>query len=123
MKQHSSRFLTLVAHSKKRITAITPLSLHEKIANKESFCLIDVREDHEWVTGHIAGAIHKSKGIIERDIEKEIPDTQTAIVLYCSGGFRSILVADSLQQMGYRQVYSLDSGLSGWVESGYTIEK
>ena len=121
MKQHSTRFLTLVAESKKRINEITPQTLKEKINQHESFSLIDVREDHEWSSGYIPTAIHISKGIIERDIEKKIPDPQTQIVVYCSGGFRCALVADSLQNMGYTQVYSLENGLQGWIDAGYSI--
>ncbi|MCL9684356.1 rhodanese-like domain-containing protein [Legionella maioricensis] len=123
MKQHSSRFLTLVDESKKRIKEITPQALKDKMDQQEPFALIDVREDNEWPTGHIPTAIHMSKGIIERDIEKAIPDNHTPIVVYCSGGFRCALVADSLQQMGYSQVYSLESGLRGWLDAGYEIKK
>lgn len=123
MKQHSSRFLTLVDESKKRIKEITPQILKDKIDHQEHFSLIDVREDNEWPTGHIPTAIHLSKGIIERDIEKTIPDTQTPIIVYCSGGFRCALVADTLQNMGYSQVYSLRSGLQGWLDAGFEIKK
>ena len=123
MKQHSIQFLTLVNESKKRIKEITPQALKHKIDHQEHFSLIDVREDHEWSTGHIPTAIHIGKGIIERDIEKTISDAQTQIVVYCSGGFRCALVADSLQRMGYSQVYSLDSGLQGWLDAGYSIKK
>ncbi len=123
MKQHSSRFLTLVNESKKRIKEISPQKLKEKIDSEEHFSLIDVREDDEWPTGHIPKAIHISKGVIERDIEKAIPDPHTPIVVYCSGGFRCALVADSLQQMGYSQVYSLDTGLRGWLDAGYEVKK
>ncbi len=123
MKQHTSRFLTLVAESKKRIKEITPQVLKDKIDNQDPLFLIDVREDYEWSSGHIPTAIHISKGIIERDIEKQIPNPQTSIVVYCSGGFRCALVADSLQNMGYTQVSSLESGLQGWIEAGYDIKK
>ena len=123
MKQHSSRFLAVVAESKKRIEEITPQVLKEKIDHHEPLSLIDVREDNEWSTGHIPTAIHLSKGIIERDIEKTIPDIQTPIVVYCSGGFRCALVADTLQNMGYKHVYSLGTGMQGWVDAGFGLEK
>jgi rhodanese-related sulfurtransferase len=123
MKQHSSRFLSVVEESKKHIKEITAPTLKEKIDHNEPIVLIDVREDHEWSTGYIPTATHMSKGIIERDIEKNIPDVQTQIVVYCSGGFRSALVANSLQNMGYSQVYSLLSGLQGWIDTGYSIKK
>lgn len=123
MKQHSPQFLSLVAESKKRIKEITAPMLHDKINHQESFHLIDVREDHEWSSGHIPTAIHLSKGVIERDIEKEIPNPSAQIVVYCSGGFRSVLVANSLQNMGYTHVYSLESGMQGWIDTGYSITK
>lgn len=121
MKQHSPGFLKLVTSAKKRIKEITPLSLKEKLDQHELLSLIDVREDHEWALGHLPTAIHISKGIIERDIEKTIPDHQAPIVVYCSGGFRCALVADSLQNMGYTDVYSLDTGSQGWIDAGYSL--
>lgn len=119
MKQHSPGFLALVTASKKRIKEITSGELKSKMGSHEPLCLIDVREDHEWISGHIPSAIHIGKGIIERDIEKKIPDLRTQIVVYCSGGLRCALVADSLQTMGYSQVLSLDKGMQGWVDAGY----
>ncbi len=123
MKKHSPRFLTLVTESKKRIKEITPQTLKEKIDQHHIFSLIDVREDNEWLAGYIPTAIHISKGIIERDIEKKIPDPSECIVVYCSGGFRCALVADSLQNMGYTNVYSLNTGSQGWIDMGYCLEK
>ena len=123
MKQHSARFLSLVAASKTRITELSPKKLKDKLDNRIPLCLIDVREDSEWTSGHIPDAIHLSKGIIERDIEKQVPDADTQIVVYCSGGFRCALVAESLQNMGYTEVYSLDTGLQGWIDQGFSIEK
>lgn len=123
MKQHGQGFLTLVTEAKKRIKEINPHELKEKLDQHESMHLIDVREDHEWGTGNIPGAMHLGKGIIERDIEKAIPDRTQQIVVYCSGGFRCALVADSLQQMGYAQVYSLDTGLQGWIDADYPVEQ
>lgn len=124
MKQHSPRFLRLVTESKKRIKEISPQALKEKIDSHEPLCLIDVREDSEWASSeHIPSAIHLGKGVIERDIEKQFPDSSTTIVVYCSGGFRCALVANALQDMGYTQVSSLESGLQGWVDAGFTTER
>ena len=85
----------------------------------ESIVLIDVREESEFAAGHIPGAIHVSKGVIERDIETVVPDPNTEILLYCGGGFRSALSADNLQRMGYQNVVSVDGGWRGWTESQY----
>ncbi len=123
MKQHSPRFLKFTQDVKNRIQEITPQVLKTKLDHSKSLCIIDVREESEWPTGHIPGAIHLSRGIIERDIEKKIPDISTSIVVYCSGGLRCALVADSLQQMGYTQVSSLNGGLSAWTAAGYPVEK
>lgn len=121
MKQHSNNFLELVTEAKKHIKEISAVALNGMLEDGKTFHLIDVREDDEWLTGHISTAIHLSKGVIERDIEKTIPNQNDEIVVYCSGGFRSALVAWNLQNMGYKNVASLNGGLRGWVESGYTI--
>ncbi|MBA2711199.1 MAG: sulfurtransferase [Tatlockia sp.] len=123
MKQHSPQFLKLVNKAKESINEITSQMLKKKIEQQESFFLIDVREESEWAGGHIATAIHLGKGIIERDIEKTITDPESQIVIYCSGGFRSALVANSLGKMGYTQVYSLQTGSQGWLDAGYGLIK
>jgi rhodanese-related sulfurtransferase len=97
--------------------------LKKRLDAKEDFRLIDVREDHEWAAGHIPGAIHLCKGIIERDIESQIPDREAEILLYCGGGYRSALVADNLQKMGYKRVVSVDGGWRGWNAAGFPVEK
>ncbi|PYU94195.1 MAG: sulfurtransferase, partial [Acidobacteria bacterium] len=88
----------------------------------DKFYLVDVREESEWARGRLPGALHLSKGVIERDIEKAIPDKSRPIVLYCGGGFRSALVADNLQKMGYTSVISMDGGWRAWTEAGYPTE-
>lgn len=121
MKKHSSGFLKLVSEAKKNISEITPGELKKKIDSHQPFHLIDVREESEWASGHIPTAIHLSKGVIERDIEKKFPDLKTPLVVYCSGGFRCALVAESLQKMGYTDVSSLESGSQGWIDAGYFL--
>ena len=123
MKQHSPQFLHLVTEAQKRVKALSAQTLKEKIDQHEEFYLIDVREDHEWATGHIPTAIHIGKGIIERDIEKTISDFDAPIIVYCSGGFRSTLAADNLQNMGYTQVHSLEKGSQGWIDAGYSLTR
>lgn len=121
MKQHSSNFLLLVSKAKQQIKEISPQELKLKIDSKTPLCIIDVREENELSSGRIPNAIHLSKGIIERDIEKQISDLNTPIVVYCSGGFRCALVAESLQKMGYKNVLSLNTGLQGWIDAGYSL--
>ena len=123
MKQHSPRFLTYVTQVKKQIKEITPFALKALMNSQQSLHIIDVREADELSSGRIPTAIHLSKGVIERDIEKQISDPQAPIVVYCSGGFRCALVANSLQNIGYTNVSSLDTGLQGWLDAGYPIEK
>jgi rhodanese-related sulfurtransferase len=123
MKNHSPGFLSLVDDAKKRIKEISPQNLKQMIDNKEQITVIDIREDHELSDGYIPTSIHLSKGIIERDIEQLIPDLHTPILVYCSGGFRCALVADSLQKMGYTQIFSLNGGLRSWMDAGYPIQK
>ena len=122
MKQHSPCFLALVTQAKKQINEITPQALKSLLDSQQLFYLIDVRDHHELASGCIPTAIHLSKGIIERDIEKEIPYQQATIVVYCSGGFRCALVAKNLQDMGYTHVSSLNTELQGWIDAGYPIE-
>jgi rhodanese-related sulfurtransferase len=120
-RQHNPGFLALVNDAKTRVKEVT-IGEYEKMP-REGHILIDTREDREWADGHAAGAIHLSKGVIERDIEMEIPDKSTVMVLYCGGGFRSALVADTLQKMGYTNAISLDGGWRAWNAAGLPVEK
>jgi rhodanese-related sulfurtransferase len=119
--KHNEGFLALVNDAKSRVKEI---GIEEyKTMPGAGHVLIDTREDSEWAAGHAAGAIHLGKGIIERDIETKIPDKSTTLVLYCGGGFRSALVADALQKMGYENPISLDGGWRAWNEAGLAVEK
>jgi rhodanese-related sulfurtransferase len=120
-KQHSPKFLKLATDAKSRVTETNVAEVKQRVDRGERFHLIDVREDHEWAEGHLPGAIHLSRGIIERDIEKKFHDPNTELVLYCGGGFRSALVADNLQKMGYTNVKSMDGGFGGWKDAGNQI--
>ena len=121
--QHSDRFLALVNDAKARIREITVGEVAGDIAAGSQFALVDTREESEWDAAHAAGARHMGKGIIERDIEAAIPDLDAKIVLYCGGGYRSALAADALQQMGYRNVYSLAGGWRAWKAAGLAVER
>jgi rhodanese-related sulfurtransferase len=121
-KQHAAGFLKLVLQAKEAVNECTVQDVKQRIDRDEAFHLVDVREDREWDAGHLPGAIHLGKGIIERDVEKMIPDTTAPIVLYCGGGFRSALAAKNLQDMGYSNVISMDGGFSGWKNAGFALE-
>lgn len=121
--QHSEGFLKAVNDAKSRVRENTPEDVRRKQDAGDSFYLVDVREDNEWQKGRAKGAIHLGKGIIERDIEATVPDHSAEIVLYCGGGYRSALAADSLQQMGYKNVISMDGGWKRWRELEYPIER
>jgi rhodanese-related sulfurtransferase len=119
--KHSEGFLKIVDDAKTRICEISIQQVRSKMEAGHSFDLIDVREDHEWALGHAHGAKHLSKGIIERDIENLIPDRHAEIVLYCGGGFRSALVAENLQRMGYTRVWSMAGGFRSWKEADMPV--
>ena len=120
--KHSEGFLNLVNEAKRRIREVTVAETKARIAQNPAARLIDVREDNEWQAAHAAGAVHLGKGIIERDIEREVPDKTTELILYCGGGYRSALAADVLQQMGYSNVFSMAGGWKAWKESGGDIK-
>jgi rhodanese-related sulfurtransferase len=119
MPDHPEGFLKLVKEAKTRIKEEDFRDIKKKLDAGEPMIIIDTREDNEWARGHIPNAVHLGKGVIERDIEKAIPDKDTALVLYCGGGYRSALAADNLQKMGYRNVISMDGGWRGWTEAGF----
>jgi rhodanese-related sulfurtransferase len=121
--QHSEEFLALVNDA---LTRVKEIQIPEYLAMQEAgtpHLLIDTREESEWARGHLPGAIHLSKGIIERDILKVAPDKTATLVLYCGGGYRSALAGDNLQKMGYTNVISMDGGWRGWNEAGLPVEK
>lgn len=121
-KAHNPGFLALVNDAKKRIREIDIEAYKSLAAKGEEHLLIDVREESEWKAGHVLGAMHLSKGVLERDIETKVPEKDTPIVLYCGGGFRSALSADAMAQMGYTNVVSLDGGWRALEASGLPIE-
>jgi rhodanese-related sulfurtransferase len=120
---HNPGFLKLVNDAKSRVEQIDLEGYRGMLESGEDHILVDTREDSEWAAGHVAGAVHMSKGVIERDIETKVPDKAKTLVLYCGGGFRSALVADNLQKMGYANAISLDGGWRALKESGLPLEK
>ena len=121
--EHSKGFLDIVNDAKTRVRETTPEDVRRRQETGDRFHLIDVREDGEWVRGRALGAMHMGKGVIERDIERAIPNRNDEIILYCGGGYRSALAADTLMKMGYRNVSSMDGGWKRWKELGYPTEQ
>ena len=121
--KHSPGFLKLVSDAKAAIRQCTVADVKARLDRGETFELVDVREDEEYARDHAAGARRLGRGILERDIVTAVPDKDTEIVLYCGGGYRSALAAESLQKMGYRNVISMDGGIRAWREAGYPMER
>jgi rhodanese-related sulfurtransferase len=120
---HAAKFLGLVNEAKKHVKETNVADVKRRMDGGEKFTLVDVREESEWARGHLPGAIHLGKGIIERDIEQRVPDASAKVILYCGGGFRSALAADNLQKMGYSNVESMDGGWKGWLDAGLPTQK
>jgi len=119
--QHSPRFLQIVDDARKRVREASVDEVKAMLDRGDKFVLVDVREESEWATDHLPGALRLGKGVIERDVEQKVPDPATPLVLYCGGGYRSALAADNLQKMGYTNVISMDGGIRGWREKGYPL--
>jgi len=121
--QHSPGFLAIVNDAKTRVRECTLDDVKARLDRGEKFTLVDTREESEFAAGHVPGALHLSKGVIERDVEKKVPDKAAPLVLYCGGGFRSALAADNLQKMGYTNVISMDGGMRDWRAKKYPETK
>ena len=121
--KHNPGFLKLVDAARARVNECTVAQAKVRLDRGEVLHFLDVREDYEFTKDHAKGARHLGKGIIERDVETRIPNKEEAILLYCGGGYRSVLAADALQQMGYTNVVSMDGGIKGWRDAGYPMER
>jgi rhodanese-related sulfurtransferase len=121
--QHAPGFLKLVNEARPRVKEITLEEARERLARNAGAVLLDVREDKEWESGHATQARHLGKGVLERDLEKMFPDPDAEIIMYCGGGFRSVLTADVAQRMGYGNVYSLVGGYKGLVAANWPMAK
>ena len=120
---HSPGFLKLVNEIRPKVKELTVDDLRERLAQNAKAILVDVREDTEWANGHATQAIHLGKGVLERDIEKAIPDPNAEVIMYCGGGFRSVLTADVAKRMGYRNVASLIGGYKALVQANWPMAK
>lgn len=121
--QQPSKFTRMVAEAKQNVREISADNVKAMMERKQSILLVDVREDNEWEAGHLPGAVHISRGLLEKGIEQKAPDEKTPIVLYCHSGARSALAAQSLQKMGYTNVSSMAGGIAAWQEKGFAVGK
>jgi rhodanese-related sulfurtransferase len=117
---HSPGFLKLVNETRPRVSEVSVDEARTRLAQSPSAVLVDVREDSEWLAGHASEAIHLGKGILERDLERTIPDPNTEVYMYCGGGYRSVLTCDVAQRMGYGRVYSIIGGYRAMVTDGWS---
>ena len=120
---HAPGFLQFVNEARPRVREITVEEARSRLARNPQAVLMDVREDHEWATGHAAQAVHLGKGILERDLEKTVPDRTAEILMYCGGGYRSVLTADAAQRMGYTNVFSVIGGYKALVTDGWPMKQ
>lgn len=121
--EHSPGFLKLVTQERPYVKEITIEQARERLGKNPGLVLLDVREDHEWEKDHAVEAVHLGKGILERDLEKVVPGLDREIIMYCGGGYRSVLTASAAQKMGYRNVFSLTGGYKAMVESRWPMKK
>ncbi len=121
--KHNPGFLALVEGALPGVKTCAAADVRARLDRGERFHFVDVREDNEYATDHARGARHIGRGVLERDVETLIPDKNAPLVLYCGGGFRSVLAAESLGKMGYTHVVSMDGGMRAWREAGYPIER
>ncbi len=121
--EHSAGFLKLVNEARASVHEVTIDEARERLAKNPQALLMDVREDHEWQKDHAAQAVHLGKGILERDLEQMFPDPDREIIMYCGGGYRSVLTAAVAQRMGYRNVHSLIGGYKGLVKAQWPMKR
>lgn len=122
-KKHSPGFERVCDEARKNVKEVSVQDVKKELDKKSDFILIDVREDHEWNEGHVPQALHLGKGIIERDIEERIPNVNSNLILYCGGGFRSALAAESIKRLGYKNIQSMAGGIRAWKELNLPIAK
>jgi rhodanese-related sulfurtransferase len=121
--EHSPGFLKVVNEARPYVKELTIEEAREHLARNPNAVLMDVREDLEWQKGHAKEAVHLGKGVFERDLEKMCPDANREIIMYCGGGYRSVLTASVAQKMGYRNVYSLTGGYKALVKADWPMTK
>ncbi len=119
--EHAPGFLKLVNETRPRVKELTIEQARERLTRNPKAVLVDVREDDEWASGHAVEAVHLGKGVLERDLEKRFPDPDTELLMYCGGGYRSVLAADAAQKLGYRNVFSIMGGYKGMLAARWPM--
>ena len=112
----------LVNEARPGVNEITIEEARRRLTKNQRAVLLDVREDHEWTKGHAAEAVHLGKGILERDLEHRFPEPERELIMYCGGGYRSVLTAAVARKMGYRNVYSVIGGYKGMVAAQWPMK-
>jgi rhodanese-related sulfurtransferase len=120
---HAPGFLKLVNEARTHVKELTLDQARQRLRDNPKAVLLDVREDSEWAAGHALEAVHLGKGILERDLEKKIPDTGAELIMYCGGGYRSVLTADVAQRMGYQNVFSLMGGYKAMLAAEWPMQR
>jgi rhodanese-related sulfurtransferase len=121
--EHSPAFLKLVNEARPRVQELSIEEARQRLAQNPGAVLVDVREDREWENGHAVEAVHLGKGVLERDLEKKFPDRATELIMYCGGGYRSILTADVARLMGYSHAFSVKGGYKGMLEANWPMRR
>ena len=111
----------LLAETRERISEITPDDAVSSRQNGEDAVYLDVREPGEWNLFRIPDAVHVPLGDVDETLAARIPPDKR-VVVYCARGNRSVFAADTMQQLGYRNVVSLAGGITGWANAGGAID-
>ena len=125
-----SRYDDLIAEALTRVREIMPWDLNKRLAAGAAPMLLDVREAAEFAQLRIPGSINAPRGVLEQscewDYDETVPELVNGrgqeIVVICRSGRRSVLAADTMLRMGYRNVASLRLGIRGWNDAELPLE-
>ena len=113
----------LLKEARGRIPEMTVQEVNERMqAGGDDFVLLDVRGEDEWELGHLDGAVHVPRGRLEEKVEESLPDKSKEVIVYCAGGVRSLLAGETLKDLGYDQVISMDGGYGDWEDAGFATK-
>ena len=120
----------LVDEARLAVPEVTASETYEQLQQGKVAILLDVREQTEWEGGHVPGAVHIPRGLLEwmsdptyaNHDQRMTACIQQPVVVMCASGGRSLLAARTLREMGYRDVASLDGGFAEWIKAGLPVE-